>query len=134
MEIMAKSKFIRMSPLKLRLVASCLGRNLSPAQALITLSSLNKAGALPLFKTVKQAIASATNNFALKEEDLRIKKIQVDGGPVMKRYRPVSRGMAHSILKRTSNITVVLTAPEKPEGTKTQGNDKNSQKGERNGS
>jgi large subunit ribosomal protein L22 len=33
---------------------------------------------------------------------------RVDGGPMFKRIRPMSRGQAFMILKRTSHITVIL--------------------------
>jgi ribosomal protein L22 len=37
-----------------------------------------------------------------------IKELRVDGGQVLKRSRPRSRGMANRILKRTSNVMLVL--------------------------
>jgi hypothetical protein len=41
--------------------------------------------------------------------NLVIKKITVDNGPSLKRFRPRSRGMVSHILKRTSHITVVVS-------------------------
>lgn len=38
--------------------------------------------------------------------------IRVDGGPMFKRIKPVARGMAYMIKKRTSHISVVLTELE----------------------
>jgi large subunit ribosomal protein L22 len=45
----------------------------------------------------------------LKAEDLRIKKILVDGGPIMKRIRPMGMGRAFRIRRRTNHITIVVT-------------------------
>ena len=44
----------------------------------------------------------------LKSEDLRIKSIYVDGGPVMKRIRPMGMGRAYRLRKRLCHLTVVL--------------------------
>jgi large subunit ribosomal protein L22 len=41
-------------------------------------------------------------------EDLKIKTVFVDGGPVMKRIHYGPRGSASTIRKRTSHITVVV--------------------------
>lgn len=116
MEIVAKSRYVRMSPRKLRLVADKI-YGLNPKQALIFLSQADKRGE-ELTKTLKQAMANAKNNFSLKEEDLKIKNIQINEGPIYKRFRPVSRGMAHPIAKRTSHITIVLEGGNQRESVK----------------
>ena len=45
----------------------------------------------------------------LLEKDLYIKKITVDEGPTMKRFRARARGRASRLRKRTSSIVVVLS-------------------------
>jgi large subunit ribosomal protein L22 len=112
MEIIAKAKYIRVSPQKLRLIVRGLKKEIFPSRALAVLSQADKPTAKQLVKTLKQAISNATNNFSQKEENLRIKKIEIGEGPVYKRYQPISRGMAHPILKRMSHITVVLEGKE----------------------
>jgi len=42
---------------------------------------------------------------------LIVSEIRVDEGPAFKRFRPVSRGRAHPILKRTCHLTVVVSNP-----------------------
>jgi large subunit ribosomal protein L22 len=37
-----------------------------------------------------------------------VKRVFVDGGPTMKRWRPRAMGRANRILKRSSHITVIL--------------------------
>jgi len=114
MQVVAKSKYIRMSPRKLRLVADSI-RQLPPKEALVVLEAMNKRAAKPLVDTLKQALGNAVNNLNLKKENLVIKEIQIGEGPVFKRWRAVARGRAHQILKRTSHITVIL---EEGYGTK----------------
>ena len=111
MEAKAKARFVRMSARKVRRVADLIrGRNVE--EALNILAFTPKAAALPLEKTLKSATANALSvvgTAKLKAEDLWIKKILVDGGPVMKRIRPTSMGRAYRIIKRTNHITVVVT-------------------------
>ncbi len=119
MEILAKSSFVRASPQKLRLVAE----KICGQKAKLALTFLSQAGkkGKVLKETLKQGIANAKNNFNLAEEDLKIKEIQINEGPIYKRWQPVSRGQAHPIKKRTSHIMIVLEAPEKVEKGKKSG-------------
>ena len=45
--------------------------------------------------------------------DLYIKKAYGDQGPTMKRFRPAAMGRAVRILKRTSNLTVIISDDKK---------------------
>jgi large subunit ribosomal protein L22 len=106
-EVVALAKNLRVSAKKVRPIA----RNLTGKNALEAIGILRfvpKKGSIPLSKAIKSAIANAKQNDKLKEESLSIKEILVDEGPTLKRFRPVSRGSAHPILKRTSQIKVVL--------------------------
>ena len=107
MKIKAEQKYIRISPRKIRLVAKAI-KGLEPEKAVQYLQFVNKRPALVLKKTIKQAIANAVNNQKVGKETLRLAKIEVLEGAVYKRWRPVSRGRAHSIIKRTSHIRVIL--------------------------
>lgn len=106
MEYQATAKYIRMSTRKLRLVADSV-RMLSPGQAMVALSQMPKRAARPLHNVITAAIANAKQKQA-REEALRFKIIEVMGGPAMKRWHGVSRGMAHGYKKRMSHIRVVL--------------------------
>jgi len=57
---------------------------------------------------LKSAVANASQNESIDVDTLYIKKIFVDGGPILKRFRPRAMGRANRIRKRTSHITVVL--------------------------
>lgn len=114
MLVKAESKFIRTSPRKIRLIVGLI-KGLAPEEAVTTLSHLRQRAATPLLKTFKQAMANALNNHNLAKDSLLIQSIEVNEGPTYKRWRPVSRGRAHSIFKRTSHIKLVLkTKPAKP--------------------
>ena len=67
-------------------------------------------------RVVEKIVRSAVANAELKEmgdsESMVISKAFVDCGPTYKRVRARSMGRANAIQKRTSHITVVVTAPE----------------------
>ena len=97
----------RISPRKLR-VAANLVRGKLAEEAILILSNTPKRGADPLVVLIQSAIANAKNNFQIERETLVIKELRVDGGQVLKRSMPRSRGMANPIKKRTSNVMLVL--------------------------
>ncbi|MBI2007173.1 MAG: 50S ribosomal protein L22 [Candidatus Blackburnbacteria bacterium] len=107
MLIKAEQKYLRTSPRKLRLVAD-LVRGMRPLQAVDYLEHVGKRAAFPIQKVLKQALANAKNRTNLSGNDLLIKELVVNQGPVYKRFRPVSRGRAHPIKKKTSHIKVIL--------------------------
>ena len=72
------------------------------------LAAMNRKSSLLVLKVLRQALANATNNFGLAIEDLEIDQILVNDGPALKRWRAVSRGRAHTILKRTCHVRIDL--------------------------
>lgn len=114
-ELTAKAtlKELRLAPRKVSLVAS-LVRGRSVEDAIVILNNTPKRAAKPLLKLIESARANAMNNHNMKAEGLRITTLSVTTGPRLKRYRPVSRGMAHPYQKRTSNILVVVSGEAKP--------------------
>jgi len=113
MDYQATSKYVRVSTRKVRLVADSI-RRMKPNAALSYLSAMPKAAAQPMSKVLRSALANAKEK-QVKPEVLTMKTIEVMGGPVMKRFRAVSRGSAHSYKKRMTHIRVVLT-DENPQG------------------
>ncbi len=112
MEARATARQVRGSARKIRQVADLI-RGRSVQEALNILQFVPKACAKPLEKTVRSATANAMNvddEHSLDIEDLKIKSVYVDGGPVMKRIHYGPRGSASTIRKRTSHITVVVAA------------------------
>lgn len=99
----AYQKFIHQAPRKLRLVADAIrGKKIPEALDLLKFSP--KRASEIMFKIVTQANANAKSNNSIVLESLIIKDIRVEEGPRIKRWRPVARGMAHAIVKRTSHV------------------------------
>ncbi|MEK7194512.1 MAG: 50S ribosomal protein L22 [Patescibacteria group bacterium] len=96
----------RQSPRKVRAVAD-LVRGKKVEDALVTLTFTTKRASKPLEKLLASAIANA-KNLSLPLDKLVVKEIRVDGGAILYRRQPRSRGMANPIRKRTSHINIVL--------------------------
>ena len=107
MEVQAKAKWVRTSPRKVRLVAQTL-RNLPVSEALVACSFMPKSAARDVAKVIRSAQANAENNFNLVKDDLVIKEIRVESGPMLKRGQPRAMGRLFSIFKRTSHITAIV--------------------------
>ncbi|HHO48582.1 MAG TPA: 50S ribosomal protein L22 [Desulfobacteraceae bacterium] len=107
METRAVAKYIRISPQKARLVADVV-RGMDADTAITTLKFMPKKGARILRKVIESAVANAIQTEKVDTDTLYIKSIMVDGGPMLKRFRPRAMGRATRILKRTSHITVVV--------------------------
>lgn len=107
MEIKASAKYLRVAPTKLRLVARPLqGKKVEEALAL--LKFMPQKGARYLSKVMTSAVANAEQRPQIDVDTLVVKSVYVDGGPVLKRFRPRAMGRVNRIIKRTSHITVVL--------------------------
>jgi len=107
MEVRSVSRFLRISPHKARLVAD-LVRGKAVDDALTILKFTPKKSARMVNKTLRSAVASAKDTNLLDVDNLFVKTILVDEGPRLKRWRPRAMGRATRIIKRTSNITLVL--------------------------
>ncbi|PDW04204.1 50S ribosomal protein L22 [Candidatus Viridilinea mediisalina] len=107
MEVKAVTRYVRISPLKVRLVMDVV-RGMPVGKALSTLTYMPQKAAREVARTIKSAAANAENNFDLDRKTLFIKRIYADQGPVLKRFMPRARGMANRIRKPTTHITVVV--------------------------
>jgi len=106
-EVKATAKFIHVAPRKVRLVINQLP-GLEAEKALNYLKFVHKISVRPVVKLINSAVANAENNFNLDKKDLYLKKIIVDDGPVVKRYRPRAHGRSTVIRQRTSHIRLIL--------------------------
>lgn len=104
-ESVAKLRFARVSPQKVRLVADQV-RGMGVEQALDLLKFETKKSARIVHKVLESAIANAEHNEGADVDELSISEIMVDEGPTLKRIKPRARGSADRINKRTSHITV----------------------------
>lgn len=107
MEVKAQLKHLRMSPTKVRLVADVVrGSQISRARA--QLHFMKKLAAVPMSKVLESAVANATHNFNLEENNLFIKSLTVDEGTTLKRWMPKAHGRATKIRKRGCHINLIL--------------------------
>jgi len=107
MEAKSVLKFSPVSPRKTRLVADQV-RGKQIAEALTILKLMGTKRAQIVSKVLNSAVANAMNTGMMDVDNLYVKQILVDEGPMMKRFRPRAQGRAYQILKRTSHIAVVL--------------------------
>lgn len=112
MEVSARLRYLQASPQKVRLVADLIrGKGVQDAANLLHLTK--KFAAVPLRKLLNSAIANAeSRDDQLDIDQLYVKEIFVDKGPVLKRLRPQPQGRAFQILKRQSHITIKLDTRE----------------------
>ncbi len=110
MQTRALIRTISMSPRKMRVVANIV-RGRGVEVALATLDNMPKKAARIIAKAVRSAAANAEHlsDGEVDFEVLRIDRITVDGGPIVKRWMPRSMGRANRINHRTSHLTVILS-------------------------
>ncbi|HEX7675157.1 MAG TPA: 50S ribosomal protein L22 [Bdellovibrio sp.] len=107
MEVKASLKYARVGAQKARLVVD-LVRGKDVNEAIKTLTFLNKKTAGMVKKLIESAVANAEYKKVMDVDNLVVKSIWVDQGPVLKRFRPRAQGRAFGVRKKTSHINVVL--------------------------
>lgn len=107
METKAVARFVRISPRKIRLLMDEV-RGEKVEDALNALTFAPQRGAQILKKLIHSAVSNASQQKNVDVDALYIKRIFVDQGPTLKRWRPRALGRATRIRKRTSHLTVVL--------------------------
>lgn len=111
MEVKAITKYLPISPQKLRLVCDQV-RGMNAEQALVVLEFMPQKGSEFVYKTVASALANAQNNFDLRRDDLVISEIWVGDGPRFKRFKAGARGRYKPRVKRQSHLWVKLAERE----------------------
>lgn len=119
MEAIAKTKYLKGSPRKARLVIDMIrGQNVS--RALSILRFTDKRAADPIAKCLNSAIANATYkaeqaNVAIDPDDLWVRACFVDMGPTKhrRRMRPAPQGRAYREQRHYCHITIEVTSEEK---------------------
>ena len=118
MEAIAKTKHLKGSPRKARLVIDMIrGQNVSRALAILKFT--DKRAADPIAKCLNSAIANATysaeqQNIAIDPDGLWIKTCFVDMGPTKnrRRVRPAPQGRAYREQRHYCHITIQVTSEE----------------------
>jgi large subunit ribosomal protein L22 len=120
MEVKATSRYVRMSPRKLRRVAALIrGKDYEMARNILSLTP--KTASQALLNTMKSAASNAISregSAKIKVEHLFVKEAYIDGGPTLKRIRAVGMGRAYRIRKRTAHINIILAEKAVPVVTK----------------
>jgi large subunit ribosomal protein L22 len=112
MQARATANNVGMSPRKMRLVVDLI-RGCAVNEAYSILRFSKKAATRPIEKTLKSAVANATQaadaqGTFVDPDDLVVKEAYVNEGPTLKRFSPRAMGRATPILKRTSRVTIVV--------------------------
>ena len=107
MEAKSVLRYCRVSPQKARLIAN-LVRGSHVENAINSLKFMPQKSAAIIKKVLESAVANARQNDSIDIDTLFVKKIFVDGGPMLKRIMPRAMGRANRILKRSSHITIIV--------------------------
>jgi ribosomal protein L22 len=111
--VLARARYVRTSARKARMVCGHLrGKSVQEARAILAFTP--RGVARDWSKLLESAVANAESNHELLEDDLVVREAYADEGPTIKRFRPRAMGRATPIRKRTSHLTITLTA--RPDG------------------
>ena len=110
MEARAITRYEKIAPRKVKQVVD-LVRGKKVEEAFNILQFTPKKAATVVQRTLRSAVANAVNReeSAVREEDLFVKEVFVNGGIAFKRIRPMPRGAAGHIRKRCSHLTLVVS-------------------------
>lgn len=112
-EAVARAKFLRIAPRKLRLVANLIrGKKVSEARNILRFTV--KGGAPLLEKILASAVANAESKAAetrtrLHTDDMVVSKVLVDGGMTLKRFQSAPRGRAVRVRHRSSHVELMIS-------------------------
>jgi len=107
METRAVLRGARLSTQKGRLVADLI-RDKPVDKALSILAFTPKKGAALIKKTLESAIANAEHNDGADVDALKVKKVHVERGAVLKRFHARAKGRGTRITKHTCHIYITV--------------------------
>lgn len=116
MKAVAKARYIRQSPQKMRLVVDTIrGKSVNDAYAVLQYSK--KRAATVIDKTLRSAVANARDKAdqagdMVDVDELYVKEAFVDEGPYYKRWRAAAMGRPAPIRRPTAHVTVVVDTKE----------------------
>ncbi|WP_035589673.1 50S ribosomal protein L22 [Hippea jasoniae] len=106
MEARAFLRSAKISPIKVRAVIGLI-KGKSVDEALVLLKYSKRKAAFILKKLIESAVANALEQ-GMDIDGFRVINVIANDGIRMKRYRARAMGRAGRIIKRTSNITVII--------------------------
>ncbi len=107
MKVRATLNNLRIAPRKVRLVTHAL-IGVDTREALLQLRKMVKKSSDPIYTLLSSAVANATNNFGLDRDNLYVAAINVGDGLRLERWLPRAFGRATPLIRRGSNVTVIL--------------------------
>lgn len=107
MHFLAKSRYIRYSPFKLRPLVDIV-RGKGVGYALDLLEGYKTRRTVAIKKVIESAAANAKHSANIDIADLLIKEIKVDQGPSVRYFKPGAMGRSNVYKRRFSHISVVL--------------------------
>ncbi len=114
LEARAIKRYIQGSPRKMRLVADMIrGKSVNEAIDILHFSTKQASKVCEL--TLRSAISNLMNAHEggkFSADEVYVKAITVDGGPVAKRVLPAPMGRAFRVRKRTNHLTIVVSEKE----------------------
>jgi len=114
MEARAVHRFIPSSPRKMRLVIDSI-RGMSVDKAMEILHFSTKHASRDAEKVLRSAVSNLMNqddSTRAEPEDLIVKEVYVNNGPMLKRIQPAPMGRAFRIRKRACHLTIVVANKE----------------------
>ena len=109
MQVKAKSRYVRVSPYKLRpLVDVVRGGTVEKAIAFLKTNANKRVR--PILKLIESAYANAKNvdSSVTSAQEMNIKEIKVDQGPTVKYFKPAAMGRSSVQRKRLSHMEIIL--------------------------
>ncbi len=109
----AKAKYLRIAPRKMRLVADLVrGRKVVEAKEILNFTP--RGGAPLLKKVLDSAVANAESKAAetrkrIDTDGMVVREVHIDGGFTIKRMQPGPRGRRCMIRKRTSHVMLIIS-------------------------
>ncbi|CAN5695998.1 MAG: 50S ribosomal protein L22 [Gemmatimonadetes bacterium] len=116
MQARAKAMKVGMSARKVRMVVDLIrGRSVNEAYSILKFSK--RRATAPIEKTLRSAVANAQQKADAEKayvdvDELVVREAYVNEGPTMKRFSPRAMGRATPIMKRTSQITIIVDRKE----------------------
>jgi large subunit ribosomal protein L22 len=106
--VTATGKFIILSPRKVRSVARIIkDKDVNEAKALLLFTP--RRAAPEVLKVLKNAISNAKQDGSYNMDNLYVKAVEIDKGPIIKRWNPRARGMANRVNRFMSHIKITLS-------------------------
>ena len=110
----AQARHVRGSASKARRVLDMIrNESVEDARTLLEFSEVGVAGTVS--KVLESAIANASHNDGISDDELYVASCFADEGVTLKRFKPRARGRASRINKRTSHITIIVARYEADE-------------------